>query len=101
MVAVVSAPFTPEQVVELWKYQLGEKKFGHFPFLYPGHPFTCANRGDGQHREIGSDLGMLIPTTKGWVCPFCNYVQSWAHAFMCIPLDDVREQADLGIMLGG
>lgn len=64
--------FTSDIVANLWKYQLGGKM----------HPFTCANRGDGHHRVIGSDLGMLIPTVKGWICPFCNYVQDWSHDFM-------------------
>jgi hypothetical protein len=46
------------------------------------HPFTCPNRGDGKHVSIGSDLGMLIPTVRGWICPFCEHTQNWAHSFM-------------------
>lgn len=43
------------------------------------HPYTCANRDDGKHLPIGSQLGMLIPTVRGWICPFCDYTQDWAH----------------------
>jgi hypothetical protein len=64
--------FTPEQVKQLWHYQFG-----------PGdrmHPFTCGNRDD--HPVIAGDKGVLIPTTRGWICPCCDYKQDWAHNFM-------------------
>ncbi len=66
------APWTPDQVARLWKFQTDGKM----------HPFTCRNRGNGKHATIGTDLGMLIPTIRGWACPFCNYTQTWAHDFM-------------------
>ena len=47
-----------------------------------GHPYTCANRGDGHHGEEGGDLGVLIATPDGWVCPHCDYVQMTAHPAM-------------------
>jgi hypothetical protein len=68
----INSPFSPEQVARLFEYQLA----------YQFHPFTCAHRGDGKHLQIGSDLGMLIPTVRGWICPFCDYRQDWAHSFM-------------------
>lgn len=46
------------------------------------HPFTCPNRGDGEHREFNGDKGALVATRRGWICPWCDYVQSWAHGFM-------------------
>lgn len=64
--------FSPDEVVKLDEYQ----RKGQF------HPFTCSNRGDGNHRDIGGDLGALVPTVRGWICPFCNYTQNWAHDFM-------------------
>lgn len=48
----------------------------------PIHPFTCPNRGDGSHRKAYGDLGALVATTRGWICPFCDYTQDWAHDFM-------------------
>lgn len=42
------------------------------------HPFTCSNRGDGNHPIIGGDEGILVPTPDGWRCPFCEYTQDWA-----------------------
>lgn len=64
--------FTKAEVSALWKWQ----------HSFNTHPFTCPNRGDGKHTEIGSDLGMLVPTVRGWICPFCDYTQDWAHDFM-------------------
>ena len=64
--------FTPDQVVNLDRFQ----RAGQY------HPFTCANRGDGNHRDNGVDLGALVPTVRGWICPYCDYTQKWAHGFM-------------------
>lgn len=46
------------------------------------HPFTCPNRGDGNHRRDSRDLGLLEATANGWRCPDCDYTQQWAHPFM-------------------
>lgn len=72
----IQAPFSDAQVRGLNEYQTGTD-FGH---KMP--PFTCANRGDGQHGEEGGDKGVLIATAQGWVCPCCEYTQDWAHSFM-------------------
>lgn len=64
--------FSADEVKHLDDYQ----RSGRF------HPFTCANRGDGNHRENAIDLGGLIPTTRGWICQYCDYTQDWAHDFM-------------------
>lgn len=45
-----------------------------------GHPYTCPNRGDGRHHDNGHDIGCLVATEHGWVCPDCDYTQDWAHA---------------------
>lgn len=37
------------------------------------HPFTC---GMDQCRAT------LVATVRGWICPFCDYTQDWAHDFM-------------------
>jgi len=46
------------------------------------HPFTCPNRSDGQHREFNGDKGALVATRRGWICPWCDYIQDWAQEFM-------------------
>lgn len=78
--------FTPEQVVVLWQHQFGPwddpfaeaaQKLGLRPRL---HPFTCGNRDN--HPELAGDKGILVPTVRGWICPFCDYRQDWAHDFM-------------------
>lgn len=67
---IVNAPFTPRQVVNLWHFQSSDDV----------HPFTCRQRGD--HPELNGDKGVLIPTTRGWICQFCDYTQDWAHDLM-------------------
>ena len=69
--------FTPDDVVRLLEWQTPNPD----PFKAT-HPFTCENRGDGNHRVILGDLGTLLPTVRGWICPFCDYTQDWAHDFM-------------------
>lgn len=64
--------FTPQQVENLAHNQTA----GAF------HPFTCPNRSDGAHAMAYGDLGALVATTRGWICPFCDYTQDWAHGFM-------------------
>ena len=64
--------FTSEEVKNLDQAQ----KSGMF------HPFTCPNRGDGNHFDNGIDLGGLIPTVRGWICQCCDYTQDWAHPQM-------------------
>jgi hypothetical protein len=69
--SIITAPWTPEQVDALNLYQ----KTGHM------HPFTCGsgNRTDEKHLD---GEGILFATVGGWVCPFCDYTQDWAHSFM-------------------
>jgi hypothetical protein len=57
----IVAPWTPEQVAQLNRYQT----------LGVMHPFTCP-RGHGD----------LTATPDGWVCSGCAYTQDWAHLFM-------------------
>jgi hypothetical protein len=39
------------------------------------HPFTCGQ--DSHH--------VLIATRDGWVCPYDDYTQKWAHLSMTWP----------------
>ena len=75
--------FTPEQVSYLWRHQFGPwRSFGSKDESLPlrMHPFTCGNRSD--HPVVAGDKGVLVPTVRGWICPFCDYTQDWAHGFM-------------------
>lgn len=71
----ICPPWTPEQVEALNGYQAA----GRF------HPFTCARRGEGGHQIRHGDLGVLVATADGWICPDCDYTQDWAHEFMLLP----------------
>jgi hypothetical protein len=68
----IQAPFTLEQVAALNRFQQNEN----------GHPFTCANGRDEKHLD---GEGVLVATPEGWVCPYCDYTQDWAHDFMAKP----------------
>lgn len=62
--------FTPEQVASLNEYQ----KSGTF------HPFTCGGNRTDEHHLDGE--GILVATEDGWICPYCDYKQDWAHEWM-------------------
>lgn len=64
---ILNAPWTPEQVEALNARQ----RDGKF------HPYTCGsgNRTDSAHLD---GTGILVATAGGWVCPYCDYRQSWA-----------------------
>jgi hypothetical protein len=73
--AFIKAPFTAIEVQRLNEWQTQTAGM-------PVHPFTCGNRGDGNHGDEGGDKGVLIATEAGWVCPYCDATQDWAHAAM-------------------
>lgn len=78
--SITRSPWTAEQVEALNYYQ-ADRRF---------HAFTCGgSRGDEAHQryalEHGEDMGQLIATQDGWVCPVCDYTQDWVHDFMAAP----------------
>jgi hypothetical protein len=72
MMGQIRAPWTPAQVVALNSYQTEGA----------AHPFTCLNRGNANHAQPNSPDDILVATVRGWICPFCDYTQAWAHDFM-------------------
>lgn len=62
MSEIIRAPFTEEQVKNLNEYQN----------LGIVHEYTCRN--EHYYSRV------LIATTQGWICPNCDYKQSWAFA---------------------
>ena len=76
-------PWTNAQVQALWVWQLAGRT----------HPYTCPNRGDGNHTElVNGDHGVLAPTVLGWMCRDCDYKQNWAHSFNVEDLPPLYEQ---------
>jgi hypothetical protein len=65
--SLIEAPFTPGQVAHLNAYQRAGA----------GHPFTCGNPSCPR-----TSADVLIATVRGWICPYCDSTQLWAHAFM-------------------
>lgn len=76
---ICGAPWTPEQVMALNKYQ----RAGWM------HPFTCGICRErlGTRDAEGNWVSdrELVATIKGWICPTCDYTQNWAHDFMFNP----------------
>jgi hypothetical protein len=72
----IEAPWTPEQVDALNAWQRG-----------PVHSFTCGRRSEPGHvQRPDADLGQLVATADGWVCPDgCGYTQQWAWQSMLQP----------------
>jgi hypothetical protein len=68
-VSVIRAPFSPQQVAALNRWQVD----GRF------HPFTCGD--DGHEANV-----RLIACVDGWRCAvqLCGYTQDWAHDFMAV-----------------
>ncbi len=40
-----------------------------------GHPRTCPNRSITPHHDNGREIGCLLATKDGWVCPDCGYTE--------------------------
>lgn len=49
------------------------------------HPYTC---GSGHRTEHPDGEGVLVATVNGWMCPFCDYRQDWAHAPSSFPTQE-------------
>lgn len=75
--AKITAPFTIAEVQGLALWQASQY-----------HPFTCAFFDPDDHPH---DNPALVPTVRGWICPFCCYTQDWAHSFMCAPVYVIPE----------
>lgn len=70
--------WTPEQVKMLEKRQRDPRS----------HPYTCGHRDDGKHfSSLGLDLGALVPTIYGWICPSCEYRHNRAHEIPTPPTE--------------
>ena len=64
----IRAPFTPQQVVALNRFQTSGEL----------HTFTCGFSDD--HPDDG---GILVAVQHGWICPAtCDYELDWAWDFM-------------------
>jgi hypothetical protein len=66
MIDKIAAPWTPDQVDALNRFQRAGLRV---------HPFTCVTSHGGADRA-------LVATHNGWICPHCGYLQDWALAGM-------------------
>jgi hypothetical protein len=72
-----NASWTPEQIEQLNRIQRGE---------VDGHPHTCPNRSITPHHHNGRDIGCLLATKDGWLCPDCGYTEGRLHDLSSEPL---------------
>jgi len=77
----VEAPFTPEDVAALNRFQLDDRF----------HPFTCASV---DHAGV-----RLIATENGWRCAVqtCGYTQDWAWDMMLTDVVRLRGRPELTV----
>lgn len=83
----IQVPWTAEQIEGLNRYQQNRRV----------HPYTCGNRSAPGHKEYAEahgerDVGILIATERGWVCPVCDYTQEWAHG-MSLRLSEIEQHS--------
>ena len=73
---IIRAPWTPEQVEALNRYQNDQSK----------EALTCgsvsAHSLDPKYPHMGYEGRVLVAKKDGWHCPSCSYRQDWAHDFM-------------------
>lgn len=84
------APFTAEQIQAINERQCLVESIGPFGHL---HPLTCSYRGQTGHGNEAGDLGVLIATEQGMVCPYCGYLQEDIPAVMDLPPSPVLLEA--------
>src|SRR5260221_67572 len=88
---MMKPPWKQKQIDALNAYQMS----GMF------HPFTCGsgNRTDEKHLD---GQGILEATADGWICPFCDYKQDWAHEFMAQdkPKDPMQALMEKSVKIG-
>lgn len=70
----IHAPWTPEQVEALNRWQANPAK----------HPFTCGPCRDAAPFPLPEQFE-LVATEFGWVCRHCDYTQTTAFAVMARP----------------
>lgn len=68
MTDCIRIPFSYHQVEALNLYQLSNRF----------HPFCCF----GPNKKDHPLEAKLVATVRGWICPYCDYTQYWAHEFM-------------------
>ena len=61
----ITTPWPPGIVAHLTREQQRDDR----------HPYTCPNGSDANHRGVRRDLGVLVPTVRGWICQYCDYTQ--------------------------
>ena len=61
--------FAPDEVRSLNAFQRSRVR----------HPYTCVNGRRSNHLDRE---GVLVATERGWLCPYCDYTQTSARAWM-------------------
>jgi hypothetical protein len=69
---LIRAPWNDDQIDSLNSFQRAGVM----------HEFTCGNSRGMNPTLEHSQRFPLVATKDGWICPYCDYTQDWAHDFM-------------------
>jgi hypothetical protein len=78
MSRIMIAPWTAEQVEALEILQA-------IPLF---HGYTCGTKDAAPHPHA-----MLVPTVRGWICPYCTYKQDFAERITKEQAEQQKEDA--------
>ncbi|MBU2761170.1 hypothetical protein [Acidithiobacillus sulfurivorans] len=70
--------WTQEQIEHLNRIQRGNRQEGgslQGDSDLQELPRTCPNRSITPHHDNGVDVGCLLATKEGWLCPDCGYIE--------------------------
>lgn len=87
--ADMNASWTQDQIEQLNRIQRGELDGGCTccnPQGRQEYPHTCPNRSVTPHHDNGRDIGCLLATKDGWLCPDCGYTERLFHKLWPEPL---------------
>lgn len=86
--------WTQEQIEQLNRIQRGELQ-GDNHMQGRGLPRTCPNRSITPHHDNGVDVGCLLATKEGWLCPDCGYIEG------CFSIDHLEPLSNSDVLALG
>ena len=87
----MNASWPPKQIEQLNRIQRGE---------VDGHLHICPNRFITPHHDNGRDIGCLLATKDGWLCPDCGYTERPFHKLQPEPLQGATPVGNRHVRVG-
>ena len=101
--ADMNASWTQDQIEQLNRIQRGELEGGCTCCSLQGlqgHPHICPNRFITPHHDNGRDIGCLLATKDGWLCPDCAYTERQFHKPQPEPLQGATPVGNRHVRVG-